>query len=154
MRSNARKAGSLGRKPKLPPAPLPLVDETRPYPDTGPLAVAARVGLVLCVAVLVYATVMPGSVVPQLLYSNNLEHFAAFYVGALTAAAAFPRQRLRWLTLGFGLFALALEGSRLLGGVTPRVYELWCADFGGVMAAYAPMAIERFRRLFPRRTAP
>jgi hypothetical protein len=142
----------LARKPKLPP-PVPLVDETRPYPDTGPLAVLARIGLVGCVLALVYATVMPGSAVPKLFYSNNLEHFAAFYVGALTAAAAFPRRRLRWLTLGFGLFAAVLEGSRLAGGLNPRVFEMWCADFGGVMAAYAPMAVERFRRLFPRGAA-
>ena len=143
----------MASRSKRPPPPITLVDETRPYPDTGPLAVLARVALIGCVAALVYATVMPGSAVPKLFYSNNLEHFAAFYVGALTAAAAFPRRRLRWLTLAFGLFALGLESLRLLGGFTPRVVEMWCADFGGVMAAYVPMAVERFRRLFPRATA-
>jgi hypothetical protein len=140
----------LARKPKLPPPPVPLVDETKPYPDTGPLAVLARVALILAAAALIYATIMPGSAVPKLFYSNNLEHFAAFYVGALTAAAAFPRRKLRWLTLAFGLFAVTLEGSRLIGGLNPRVFEMWSADFGGVMAAYAPMGVERFRRLFPR----
>jgi len=150
MAWSEKKGGSLARKPKLPPPPIPLVDESKPYPDTGPLAVLARVGLTLCVAALMYATVMPGSAVPRLFYSNNLEHFAAFYVGALTAAAAFPRRRLRWLTLALGLFAATLEGSRFLFAVNPPVLEMWCADFGGVMAAYVPMAMERFRRLFPR----
>jgi hypothetical protein len=140
----------LARKPKLPPPPLPLVDESRPYPDTGPLAIAARVALIGCVAALLYATVAPGSAVPQFLYSNNLEHFAAFYVAALTASAAFPRRRLRMLALAFGLLALALEGGRLIARPNTDVIEMWCADFGGVMAAYMPMAVERFRRLFPR----
>ena len=140
----------MARKPKLPPPPVALVDESKPYPDTGPLAVLARVALILSAAALLYATAMPGSAVPKLFYSNNLEHFAAFYVGSLTAAAAFPRRKLRWLTLAFGLFAMALEGSRLMGGLNARVLEMWCADFGGVIAAYAPMVIERFRRLFPR----
>ena len=120
-----------------------------PYPSTGPLAVLARLGLVVCGMGLIYAAVTPGPSA-RVLYSNNLEHFAAFYVVALTAAAAFPRRRLRWLSLALALTAAGLE----LCGVFERplllMVEQWCADFGGVMAAFAPMMIEQFRRLFPR----
>lgn len=138
----------MARKATLPPPTI--VDETKPYPATGPLAVAARVALILCVAALAYATAMPGSAVPKLFYSNNLEHFAAFYVAAVVAAAAVPKTRLRILAFGFGLFAVCLEGSRLIGHFDPHIADKWFADFGGVLAAYVPMAIERFRRLFPR----
>lgn len=146
-----KKGGSLAPRAKAEATPPPpIVDESKPYPDTGPLAVAARVALIGCVAILIYATFAPGDVVPRLLYSNNLEHFAAFYIAALVAAAAFPRRRLRWLTLAFAVFALALEGSRTLQSPGIDLIERWNADFGGVMAAYVPMVIQRFRRLFPR----
>jgi len=134
----------LGRKP------APLLDESKPYPDTGPLAVAARVALLGCLAALVYATAVPGARAPHLLYSNNLEHFAAFYIVALVTAAAFPRLKLRWLALGLGVFALGLEAFRLIERPQMDVMQKWYADFGGVLAAYVPMAVQRFRRLFPK----
>jgi uncharacterized membrane protein len=74
-------------------------------------------------------------------------------VTALLCAAAFPRERLRRLAVALGLATLALEASRLLFTRHVDVMELWYADFGGVLAAYVPIVVDRFRRLFPRRGA-
>jgi hypothetical protein len=122
----------------------------RTYPDTGPFAILARLAFPLSTAGLVFATLAPGATVPQLIYSNNLEHFAAFYVVALSAAVALPRASLRSLLVGMAVFAMLLESARLLTGENLDILEKWCADVGGVLAAYAPMVGERFRQLFPK----
>src|SRR5665213_1841847 len=91
-----RVMSSLGAEPR-PQAPAQSY-----YPDSGLWAVATRVGLVAVLAAVGYAS-LPGRRVPRLLYSYHLEHFAAFYLAALIAAAAFPRSRLR----NIGIVALA-----------------------------------------------
>jgi hypothetical protein len=118
-----------------------------PYPATGPWAVLARCGLVLAVAAVAYASLAPGRYVPRLLYSYHLEHFAAFYVVALTGSAALPRARLRWLGAASVVLALAMELPHLLfGGAPQAVYQNGLADVGGAFAALLPMAVDRFRR--------
>jgi hypothetical protein len=122
------------------------------YPDSGPLAVLARLTFLLSVVGILAAVFLPADLVPKLLRSHYLEHFAAFYVALLTAMAAMPRARLRRVGTGFVLFATALEASHLLGG--GRIGDLvenWVADLGGLTAAAAPMVVERFRRRFPPR---
>ena len=125
------------------------------YPDTGPLAVLARLTFLAAVLAIVVAVFLPRAVVPQPLRSHYLEHFAAFYVALLAALAAMPRARLRRVATGFVLFATALESTHLLAGAAfgPLV-ENWVADLGGLSAGAAPMVVERFRRRFPPRTAP
>jgi hypothetical protein len=120
------------------------------YPDTGPLAVAARLGFLAAIAAIIVAVYMPSEMVPKVLRSHYLEHFAAFYVVFLAALAAMPRARLRRVATGFVLFATALESSHLLGGATiePLVMN-WVADLGGLAAAAAPIVVERYRRRFP-----
>lgn len=120
------------------------------YPDTGPLAVLARLGFLASLTAILVAVYLPSSLVPRFARSHYLEHFAAFYVVLLAALAAMPRARLRRVAIGFVLFATALESSHLLGGalLEPLIMN-WVADLGGLAAAIAPIVVERYRRRFP-----
>jgi hypothetical protein len=124
------------------------------YPDTGPLAVLARLAFLAAVVAIVIAVFLPREMVPRPLRSHYLEHFAAFYVVMLAALAAMPRARLRGVATGFVLFATALEATHLFAGAAfgPLV-DNWVADLGGMSAAAAPVVVERFRRRFPPRVA-
>src|SRR3569833_3109289 len=98
--------------PETPPTASPAARTT--YPVTGPWAVLARAGLIAALLGITYASLTPGRYVPRLLYSYHLEHFAAFYVATLIAAAALPRAKLRWIgycMIGQGLF---MEPGRML----------------------------------------
>jgi hypothetical protein len=124
------------------------------YPDTGPLAVLARVSFLAAVAGIVVGVFMPHSMMPRVLRSHYLEHFAAFYVALLAALAAMPRTRLRSVASGFILFATVLESTHLLVGAKLQpLVDNWVADVGGLSAAMAPIVVERFRRRFPPRRA-
>jgi hypothetical protein len=125
------------------------------YPDTGPLAVLARLAFLGCVLAIVVAVFLPRELVPRPLRSHYLEHFAAFYVAFVAALAAMPRARLRRLAMGFVLFATALESTHLLAGAAfGPLLDNWVADLGGLSAAGAPIVVERFRRRFPPRSPP
>ena len=124
------------------------------YPDTGALAVLARLSFLVAVVAIVIAVFLPPWMVPRFVRSHYLEHFAAFYVALLMALAAMPRTQLRRIAIGFGVFATVLEGSHLPAGaqLAPLVNN-WVADLGGMAAAGAPIVVERFRRRFPPRPA-
>ena len=122
------------------------------YPDTGPLAVMARLAFGLAVVAIFLASIAPGWLTPQLLKSHYLHHFAAFYVATCAGLAAMPRVPIRRIAAGFLLFALALQVTQVLRGAGLYMgQQNWVADAGGVMAALAPVVVERFRRLFARR---
>jgi hypothetical protein len=124
------------------------------YPDTGPLAILARLIFLAVIVAIPVAVFLPRSMVPQLLYSHYLQHFAAFYVALLAGLAAMPRARLRQVAAGFVLFATALESSHLFAGAPLKpLIDNWVADVGGLSAAAAPVVVERFRRRFPRNSA-
>ncbi|MCR5875586.1 hypothetical protein LRS10_16230 [Phenylobacterium sp. J426] len=124
------------------------------YPDSGLLAVLARLAFVGAILAIVVAVFLPPSMVPDFVKSHYLQHFAAFYVAALAGLAAMPRTRLRRIAAGYFLFATVLEASHLLSGAPfgPLV-DNWVADLGGLAAAFAPIVVERFRRRFPRTPA-
>lgn len=123
------------------------------YPDTGPLAVLARLGFLVAVVAIAVAVYLPRRMVPQFLHSHYLEHFAAFYVAMVLALAAMPRVRLRRLASGFILFATFLEVTHLAAGAQFKpLLDNWVADVGGLAAASVPVVVERFRRRFPPRT--
>lgn len=126
-----------------------------PYPDTGPLAVLARLAFLGAVLAIVVAVFLPRWMVPQFARSHYLEHFAAFYVAALFSLAAMPRTQIRRIGTAFVIFGVLLESTHLLAGapVGPLV-DNWVADMGGLAAAIAPVVVERFRRRFPKRTPP
>lgn len=122
------------------------------YPDTGPLAILARLAFIGAVLAIVVAVFLPRSMAPQFVRSHYLEHFAAFYVAALFGLAAMPRTRLHRIGLAFVIFAVILESTHLLAGAPPwPLIEKAVADLGGLAAAFAPVLVERFRRRFPTR---
>jgi hypothetical protein len=117
--------------------------------DNHPFAVAARVMAVGAAVTVTFASLGPISVLPKLLYSNNLEHFAAFYVVTLTLYAARYRARLARVVLDSIVFATILEAARLvMPGPRPANFEHWMADLGGILAAAAPVVAAGFRRSF------
>ena len=124
------------------------------YPPTGPLAVLARLALGGAVLAIVVAVYLPPHLVPDFVRSPYLQHFAAFYVAALCALAAFPRARLRNVAIGVVAFATVLEASHLpAGAALAPLIDNWVADMGGLAAAFVPAIVERFRRRFPRDAA-
>lgn len=123
------------------------------YPDTGPLAVLARLAFLGSIGAIVVAVFLPRPLVPQFLHSHYLEHFAAFYVASLFGMAAMPRAQLRRICTAYVIFALILESTHLFAGAAFRpLLDNWVADMGGLTAAVAPVIVERFRRRFPRRS--
>jgi len=125
------------------------------YPDTGPLAVLARLAFLGAVLAILVAVFLPRELVPQFARSHYLEHFAAFYVAALFGLAAMPRTQLRRIGAGYVVFAILLESTHLLARapIGPLI-DNWVADMGGLAAAFAPVVVDRFRRRFPRRIEP
>jgi hypothetical protein len=121
------------------------------YPQTGPLAILARLGFIGSALAIVLAVILPPEVTPHFARSRYLEHFAAFYVAALFGLAALPRRRVRHVAAGFIAFASLLEPTHLIAGAPPAPVLLnWVADLGGLAAACAPIVFERFRRRFAR----
>ena len=119
------------------------------YPDSGLLAILARVAFLVAVVAIVIAVFLPSKMVPQFLRSHYLEHFAAFYVAFLTALCAVPRLQLRRMAIAFGIGATLLEATHLGSGAQFAPLMLnWIADIGGLAAATAPIVVERFRRRF------
>ena len=117
------------------------------YPRTGPLAIIARLAYIWAALAIILAVLLPPDRVPDFVYSHNLQHFAAFYVLMLCAAAALPGQSLSRVTGIHVAFATVLETLHLIAGAPERaVFDTWTADMGGIVAALAPMVADRFRR--------
>lgn len=124
------------------------------YPETGPLALLARMGCIGTALAIVLAVILPPDVTPHFARSRYLEHFAAFYVAALFGLAALPRWRMRHVGGVYLLFASVLEPTHLVAGAPALpVFQNWVADLGGVAAACAPVVFERFRRRFSKAAA-
>ena len=118
------------------------------YPDSGPVAILARLAFVGSAIAIPAAAYMPAFPL-HFARSHYIEHFAAFYVAALFAMAAMPRIRLRRIAGGYFVFAVLLEAIHLAEGSQPQaLVRNWVADLGGLAAACAPVVIERFRRRF------
>jgi hypothetical protein len=132
-----------------------MTDQSRPktyYPDTGPLAVGARLAFALLVLGIAGGSVIPPRVLPRFLASLHLEHFAAFYLLALATAAACPRTQLRKILLWLMGFATMLELMRIFVGARPITsLDNLFADIGGMWSALIPIVIGRFRLMFAPR---
>jgi len=134
----------------LTPASAETGLEIRPYyPAAGPWAVAARAAFMMAVAAVMFASLAPLGLVPRFLNSPHLEHFAAFYVTTLATAAAWPRVSVMRMGVLLGLFAGVLELARMIPA-QHRIYGAldWEADFGGILAALAPIVVALFRLRF------
>jgi hypothetical protein len=123
--------------------------------DNDPLAMFARVAFLLVVAAICFASLAPSGWMPRVLYSYHLEHFAAFYLVALSMAAARYRANVYRVMTDIAVLATVLEGVRLfIPSHQLYVLEDWVADLGGSLAALAPILIGDFRKSFrPERPA-
>lgn len=118
-----------------------------PYPITGPLAILARLAFVGALLAIVVAVFLPAELVPDFVYSQYLQHFAAFYVAGLLGLAAMARTRLRTVAVWFFVFATLLEISHLFAGAELQpLIDNWVADLGGLAAAFAPVVVQCFRQ--------
>lgn len=125
--------------------------------DSDPLAMIARATLLVVIAAISFASLAPSGWMPRVLYSYHLEHFAAFYLVALSMAAARYRANIYRVMADIAILATVLEGLRLfIPSHQLYVAEDWVCDLGGGLAALSPMVIADFRRSFepeaPRRT--
>jgi hypothetical protein len=103
------------------------------------------------IAAVTLASLGPSAWLPRLLYSNNLEHFAAFYLVALAFCAARYRAPVLRVLRDTALLATLLEAVRwLLPGPRKGNFDHWVADLGGILAVAAPLIVTGFRQAFPR----
>jgi hypothetical protein len=117
--------------------------------DNDPLAMVARAAFLLVVAGICFALLAPSGWMPRVLYSYHLEHFAAFYLAALSMAAARYRANVYRVMVDIAILATVLEGVRLfIPSHQLFVVEDWVADLGGALAALSPIVIGDFRRSF------
>jgi hypothetical protein len=106
---------------------------------------------VLFWAAIIFTFVMaeiPATRAPHLFPWDKAEHFVAFYVLTSLAAAAYPRVGLVLLGLWLSLFGCTIE----LGQALPFIHRDcdiwdWVADTVAIIAALAPMLLDRWRRL-------
>jgi hypothetical protein len=109
---------------------------------------AALAGLAWGLIAVVVASVAPPQFVPRVFFSYHVEHFAAFYLIAVLAAAGLPTIRLYQISFALILMAVILATVRL---VIPRHQladaEDLAADLAGVGAAIAPIVIGRLRHI-------
>ena len=120
-----------------------------PYPDGGLLAILARLSFLGAALAIVVAVFLPSDLVPHFAHSHYLEHFAAFYLVALSMAAARYRANVYRVMTDIAILATVLEGLRLfIPSHQLYVAEDWVADLGGALAALAPIVIGDFRKSF------
>jgi len=120
--------------------------ENRQTSNPTPWMIAALAASAWGLVAVAFASLAPPNVVPHIFYSFHVEHFVAFYLLAAMAAAGLPRQNLTTLSLGLIAFAVVLEVIRMLTPIhrLSSAEDLIC-DIGGVLAAFMPILIGRFR---------
>lgn len=108
----------------------------------------ALAGLAWALIGLAYASLAPSSWVPRLFHNYHIEHFAAFYIVALLAAAALPRVPLMRVGLILSGLALAFALFRILALVNKLFYaeDLAC-DVAGILGALVPILVGRTRQI-------
>jgi hypothetical protein len=122
------------------------------HSDIGFWAVLGRLLLVFMVFAVLYASFSPENFIPHILYSYHLEHFAIFYLFALSASAAFVRRDVLHIGVIMWTGAMVIEAIRWLQPAHRDFAILdWFADAAGVLAALAPVGIGRFRSAFQKR---
>ena len=83
----------------------------------------------------------------RLFHWDKAEHFTAFYVLAILAAAAFPRRPLLAIAVSLSLLGAGIEVIQALPFVA-RDSDAWdwVADTLAIAAAYLPLALPRWRK--------
>jgi hypothetical protein len=132
-----------------------MAEAGAPRKDNHPLAILARAAFLVIIAALCFASLAPAGWLPRVLYSYHLEHFAAFYLVALSMAAARYRANVYRVMTDIAILATVLEGLRLfIPSHQLYVAEDWVADLGGALAALAPIVIGDFRKSFRPEASP
>jgi hypothetical protein len=110
--------------------------------------VAAVAALAWVIIAIVVAAVGPSEYVPRIFQNYHVEHFAAFYILAVVAAAALPRAGLDRIGLGVAILATVLAGFRMfIPHHQAATAEDLVADLSGAIAALAPIMVGRFRQI-------
>lgn len=116
------------------------------YTETAWSAVAGRVAFAGALGAVVFAEFFHTR---RVFASTHVAHFAGFYLLAFASAAA--AKRIPLLTLGcyIAAFAVLLELIRAAIWLPLTTgYLDWVGDMAGIIAALAPMLLEKIRRSF------
>ena len=112
-------------------------------------AVGGRLAFVVAVGLLLYAIFFH---LPRLFVSTHVTHFAGFFVFSFAWAAAAKRVPLLVLGAYAGLTALAVEAARAVFWLPlTTAYLDGIGDLAGVVAALAPMLLQKIRSEFAAR---
>ncbi len=107
----------------------------------------ARLAFLAALLFTFYSAVIPPRRALQLVPWDKAEHFIAFYVLTVLAAAAFPRRSVwmiaAWLS-GFGALIEFVQGLAIVH--RDRDFWDWVADSIAIIAALAPMLLVWWRR--------
>jgi len=124
------------------------MQQRRLAPNTWFWTSASISALAWSLIAILYASLGPARFVPRIFFSYRLEHFAAFYLLTVFAAAGLPRMKLTHLGLGLVSLAVVLEMVRTLMPVhqLSSARDL-LADVAGVTAALLPILVGRLRRM-------
>jgi hypothetical protein len=126
--------------------------QTRATPQIWLWTTTALAGLAWGLLAVVFASVAPARWIPHVFWSYHLEHFAAFYLIAVLAAAGLPSLRLRQIGLALVAMALLLASVRLtLPQHRMADAEDLAADIAGIVAAMLPIVVGRLREAAARR---
>lgn len=126
--------------------------QATPRPQVWLFTTAALAGLAWGLLAVVFASVAPAPWVPHVFWSYHLEHFAAFYLIAVLAAAGLPTLRLRQIGVALALMALLLAAVRLALPLHQMSdAEDLAADIAGILAAIGPIVVGRLREAAARR---
>ena len=104
----------------------------------------ASAAWVLC-AITVVSFIQPVGT-PRLFQSSHVEHLVALYFATALVMVALPQVTVTRLSLGLGLFVLALEFARiyLRSHRKDGPEDLMC-DLAGILLAVAPIFVGRLR---------
>jgi hypothetical protein len=93
------------------------------------------------------SAVVPAHHAIRLVPWDKAEHFIAFYVLTVLAAAAFPRRNVILIAIALSAFGAAIEVVQGLKIVSrDRDFWDWVADTTAIAAALAPMVLIEWRR--------
>jgi VanZ family protein len=88
----------------------------------------------------------PVDVAPNALRSDKAEHFLAFYVLAILAAAAYPRTGLVWVGTSLSAFGALIEIAQAIPIVhRDASFQDWFVDTAAIIAALAPAILIAWR---------
>ena len=122
------------------------------YIETALSAVAGRLAFAGALCAVLYAEFFHTH---KLFSSSHVAHFAGFYLLAFASAAAAKRVPLLTLGCFIAAFAVLLELIRAAVWLPLSTgYLDWVGDMAGIVAALAPMLLQKIRNTFLRAPEP